>query len=53
MLWKTLNKFSPIVYVLIGEGNGNPLQYSFLGDTMDRRVWQATVRWIAKESDTT
>ena len=25
-----------------GEGNGNPLQYSCLGNAMDRGVWQAT-----------
>ena len=24
-----------------GEGNGNPLQYSCLEDTMDRGVWRA------------
>ena len=26
-----------------GEGNGNPLQYSCLENSMDRRAWQATV----------
>jgi len=26
------------------EGNGNPLQYSCLGNPMDRAAWQATVR---------
>ena len=26
-----------------GEGNGNPLQYSHLGNPMDREGWQATV----------
>ena len=26
-----------------GEGNGNPLQYSGLGNPMDRGTWQATV----------
>ena len=25
-----------------GEGNGNPLQYSSLGNPMDRGTWQAT-----------
>ena len=25
------------------EGNGNPLQYSFLGNPMDKGAWQATV----------
>ena len=28
---------------LPGEGNGNPLQYSCLGNPMDRGAWQATV----------
>ena len=32
----------------LGEGNGNPLQYSSLGNTMDRRAWWATVHGIAK-----
>ena len=36
-----------------GEGNGNPLQYSCLGNPMDRGPWQATVHGVAKESDTT
>ena len=31
-----------------GEGNGNPLQYSCLGNPMDRGVWQATVHRVAK-----
>ena len=35
-----------------GEGNGNPLQYSCLGNPMDRGAWQATVHGIP-ESDTT
>ena len=26
----------------LGEGNGYPLQYSFLGNPIDRRAWQAT-----------
>ena len=36
-----------------GEGNGNPLLYSCLGNPMDREVWQAIVQGVAKESDTT
>ena len=36
-----------------GGGNGNPLQYSCLGNPMDRGVWQATVHGITKELDTT
>ena len=26
-----------------GEGNGNPLQYSCLENSMDKEAWQATV----------
>ena len=32
-----------------GEGNGNPLQYSCLGNPMDRGAWQDTVHGVAKE----
>ena len=31
-----------------GEGNGNPLQYSYLGNPMDREAWQATAHGIVK-----
>ena len=31
-----------------GEGNGNLLQYSFLGNPMDRRAWWATVHGVAR-----
>ena len=31
------------------EGNGNPLQYLFLGNPMDRGDWQATVHGVTKE----
>ena len=31
-----------------GGGNGNPLQYSCLGNPMDRRAWPATVQGVAK-----
>ena len=30
-----------------GEGNGNPLQYSYLENSMDRGAWQATVHGVA------
>ena len=30
------------------EGNGNPLQYSFLDSSMDRGAWWATVHRVAK-----
>ena len=36
-----------------GEGNDNPLQYSCLGNPMDRGAWWATVHGVTKESDTT
>ena len=32
----------------LGKGNGNPLQYSCLGNSMDRGVWLATVNAVAK-----
>ena len=31
-----------------GEGNGNPLQYSCLGNPMDRGAWKATVYGVEK-----
>ena len=31
-----------------GEGNGNPLQYSCLENSMDRGAWEATVHRVAK-----
>ena len=31
-----------------GEGNGYPLQYSCLGNPMDRGAWRATVQRVAK-----
>ena len=34
------------------EGNGNPLQYSGLENSMDRGTWRATVHGVA-ELDTT
>ena len=36
-----------------GEGNGNPLQYSCLENSMDRGAWRATVRGVTKGSDMT
>ena len=35
------------------EGNGNPLQYSCLGNPRDRGAWWATVHGVTKESDRT
>ena len=31
-----------------GEGNGSPLQYSYLENPMDRGAWQATVHGITE-----
>ena len=31
-----------------GEGNGKPLQYSSLGNPMDRGAWQVTVHGVAR-----
>ena len=31
-----------------GRGNGDPLQYSFLENPMDRGAWRATVQQVAK-----
>ena len=35
-----------------GKGNGNPVQYSRLGNPKDRGAWPATVHRVAKQSDT-
>ena len=32
----------------LGVGNGNPLQYSCLENSMDRGAWQSTVHRVAK-----
>ena len=31
-----------------GEGNGNPLQHSCLGNPTDKEVWQATVQEVSR-----
>jgi len=31
-----------------GEGNGNPLQYSCLGNPLDRGAWRAAVHGVTK-----
>ena len=43
---------NPVLGKSPGGGHGNPLQYSCLENSMDRRAWQATVHGF-KESDTT
>ena len=36
-----------------GKGNGNPLQFSCLGNPMDRGAWRAIVHGVTKEWDMT
>ena len=36
-----------------GVGNGNPFQYSCLGNPMDRGAWRATAYGVTKEPDMT
>ena len=36
------------LWLTIGEGNGNPLQYSCLENPMDGGAWRATVHGVAK-----
>ena len=31
-----------------GGGHGNPLQYSYLENPMDRGAWKSIVHWVAK-----
>ena len=35
------------------EGHGNPLQYPFQDNPIDRGAWRARVHRVVKESDTT
>ena len=41
-------RFSPWLGKILGEGNGNPVQFSCLGNPMDRGSWWATVHEVAK-----
>ena len=45
--------FDPWVKRSPGKGNGNSLQYSCLGNPMDRGAWRTTHHGVPKESDTT
>ena len=40
--------FNTLSRLVIGEGNGSPLQYSCLENLMDRGAWGATVHGVAK-----
>jgi len=35
----------------LGEGDGNPFQYSCMGNFMNRGAWQETDHGVTKESD--
>ena len=37
----------------LGEGNGYPLQYFCLENSIDRGTWRATVHGVAEESEVT
>ena len=45
-------KESEVLVVVLGEGNGTPLQCSCLADPMDRGAWWAVVRGVAKLDST-
>ena len=47
MLGQVLEKLDLNMYI-IGEGNGNPLQYSCLENSMDGGAWWATVHRVTK-----
>ena len=44
--WARLKRLS--MHACIGEGNGNPLQYSCLKNPRDRRDWWAAVYGVAE-----
>ena len=52
--WKRIHlprrshRFDLWVRKIIWRGNGNPLQYSYLENPMDRETWWATVHGVAK-----
>ena len=46
--WTRLSNWTELNTIFPGEGNGNPLQYSCLENSMDKRAWQATVHGVTK-----
>ena len=48
LLYLESSNTSPTPTPLPGEGKGNPLQYSCLGNSMDRGAWRATVHGVTK-----
>ena len=45
---KELVREMPALFLFMGEGNGNPLQYSCLDNPMGRGAWKAAVHGVAK-----
>ena len=52
ILWEK-SQMLCIVRRYLGEGNGNPLQYSCLENPINRGAWWATVHGVAKSRDMT
>ena len=48
LYFATGSSFLDYLFLKIGEGNGNPLQYSCLENPMDRGAWTPTVHRVAK-----
>ena len=46
--WNSHNIINQLLESSSGEGHGNPLQYSCLENSMDRKAWQATVCGVAR-----
>ena len=46
--WTRLSDLFDSSLSFIGEGNGNPLQYSCLENSMDRGAWQTTLHGVSK-----
>ena len=46
--WRDLSGQVRIIFFLIGVGYGNPLQYSCLGNPMDRGAWWVTAHRVAQ-----
>ena len=44
--WNVEDRFYPWIRKIPGEGNCNPLQYSCLGNPIDRGAWRATVHGV-------
>ena len=43
------NFSKPSLLLIFGEGNGNPVQYSCLGNPMDGGAWWATIHGVARD----